>query len=93
MQELYKLIIGILVLIAGIPIGDFLVRKTKEELKEGRIWFKGLAAVCLIGAVISLIFRNDALLFGLLFIAIVTSRSLKKKYFLTSEFRNVFGLS
>jgi hypothetical protein len=79
MQEIYKLLIGILVLIAGIPIGDFLARKTKEELKEGRIWFKSLAAVCLIGAVISLIFRNDALLFGLLFIAIVTSRSFKKK--------------
>lgn len=78
MEELYKLLIGIGVLILGIPIGNFLAKKTKEELKSGRWWFKILISVCLIGAVVFLFFKNDALLFGLLFIAVVTSRSLKR---------------
>jgi len=78
MQELYKLLIGVAVLILGIPIGNLLAKATKEELKEGRIWFKTLVAVCLVCGVVSLIFQNDSLLFGFLFIAIVASRSLKK---------------
>lgn len=78
MQELYQLIIGIGVLILGIPLGDLLARATKEELKKRRGLFKILITLSLVGAIIFLILGNDALLFGLLFIAIVTSRSLKK---------------
>jgi len=79
MQEIYKTIIGIAVLILGIPIGNLLARKTPEELKEGKKWFMLLIFLCFIGAILSLIFQNDALLFTFLFIAIVTSRSLKVK--------------
>jgi hypothetical protein len=79
MQEIYKLLIGIAVLLLGIPIGNILAKNTKEELKGGRGWFLLLIALSLIGAIINLIFLNDALLFTFLFIAIVTSRSLKKR--------------
>jgi hypothetical protein len=78
MQEALKLIIGIAVLILGIPIGDILAKNTKEELKGGKKWFFLLIIISFIGALISLAFREDVLLFTFLFIAIVTSRSLGK---------------
>lgn len=85
MQEIYALLIGIAVLILGIPIGNILAKNTKEELKDGRKWFLLIILICLIGAILNLIFSNDVLFFTFLFIAIVTSRSLvgerkKKKY-------------
>ena len=78
MQQLYQIIIGIAILALGIPIGNLLAKSTKEELKSGKKYFKILIAICLMGALLFLILRNDALLFAFLFIAIVTSRSLKK---------------
>ena len=79
MQEVYTLIIGVFILFLGIPIGNLLAKSTKEELNQGRKWFKWIIVFCLAGAVIFLILKNDAIMFGLLFIAIVTSCSLKKK--------------
>ena len=79
MQEVLKIIIGIIVLTLGIPIGNILAKNTKEELKDGRKWFFLLILISFIGAVLSLAFREDALLFTFLFIAIVTSRSLGKE--------------
>lgn len=79
MQQIYQLIIGLGVLMLGIPIGELLARATKEELKKRKNLFKILIILSLAGAFIFLILRNDTLLFGLLFIAIVTSRSLKRK--------------
>jgi uncharacterized membrane protein YfcA len=80
MQEILKIILGICVLGLGIPIGHILAKNTKEELKKGRKWFLLLIAICGIGAVLNLIFKNDALLLTFLFIAIVTSMSLNKKH-------------
>jgi|TARA_Y100000310_G_scaffold121029_1_gene119805 hypothetical protein len=80
MEELYKILIGIVFLLLGIPIGNFLAKVTKEELKSGRKWFKLIVLVSLIGGVIGLIIGNDVLLFSLLFIAIVTSRSLISRF-------------
>lgn len=79
MQEIFKILIGIAVLILGIPIGHILAKNTKEELKKGRKWLLILIALCFVGAILNLIFPNDALLFTFLFIAIVTSMSLKGK--------------
>ena len=78
MQEVYKWILGIVLLALGIPIGNFLSKITKEELKSGKKYFTLLIILSLIGAITFLILGNDALLFTFLFIAIVTSRSLKK---------------
>jgi hypothetical protein len=78
MQQLYQIIIGVVLLALGIPIGNLLAKVTKEELKSGRKYFKILIILSLIGAIAFLILGNDVLLFALLFIAIVTSRSLKR---------------
>ncbi len=78
MLEVIKFAIGILVLALGFPIGSYLAKITREELKSGQIWFNLLIIISVIGTILGLIFGNDALLFGLLFMAIVTSRSLLK---------------
>ena len=75
MQEVLKIIIGIVILALGFPIGDVLAKNTKEELNDGRKWFMVLILVSFVGAILSLTFRVDALLFTFLFIIIVTSRS------------------
>jgi hypothetical protein len=79
MEQMLKILIGLVILVLGIPIGSYLAKITKEELKKGQKWFKLIIIICLIGAIISLILSNDILLFIFLFIAIVTSGSLKRK--------------
>ncbi len=74
----FKIIIGILILFLGIPIGNFLAGLTKEELKSGQIWFKLLIISSFSGAAISLFLESDTLFFSFLFIAVVASRSLNK---------------
>lgn len=80
MQEIIKILLGIIILVLGIPIGIILAKNTKEELRKGRKWFITLIVICFIGAVWNLIIPNDALLFTFLFIAVVSSMSLKKKH-------------
>ena len=74
-----KLLIGAGILVLGIPIGDLLARKTREELRSGRKWFALIVILSLLGGLIGLIFRNDVIMFSFFFMAIVTSRSLRKK--------------
>ncbi len=78
MIEMLKIIIGVLVLVLGIPIGNLLAKYTKEELKDGQKWFRLLVLLGLIGGTIGLIIGNDVIMFSLFFIAIVSSRSLRK---------------
>jgi len=78
MQELFKLLIGVGVLVLGFPIGEILARKTKEELKAGKKWFKLIIYASLLGGVAGMLIRNDVLMFSFFFIALVTSRSLRK---------------
>jgi len=78
MQELYQLLIGIGILILGFFIGNFLAKKTKEELKAGQKWFKIITILGLIGGAAGLILGNDFLFFSFSFITIVTSRSIHK---------------
>ena len=44
MKEIFVYLIGVVVLILGAPIGDFLAKKTQEELKPGQFWFKTIIA-------------------------------------------------
>jgi len=78
MQEIFKLLIGVLVLVLGFLIGNFLAKVTKDELKQGRKWFKLIVVLSLVGGLIGLIINNDVLMFSFFFIAIVTSRGLRK---------------
>jgi len=77
-MEYYQLIIGIFLLISGFFFGNILAKATKEELKSGKKWFKLLIFISLIGAIVSLFIKIDSVLFAFLFMAIVTSRSLKR---------------
>jgi len=77
MEDWLKIIIALAVLLLGVPIGNILARYTKEELKVGKMWFKLLMFVGVVGGIISLIFQQDALMFTFFFIAIVSSRSLR----------------
>ena len=79
MQEIFKIFIGIFALVLAFPIGSLLAKTTKEELKQGQKWFKLIIILSFLGSIISLILKNDILFFSFLFIAIVTSRSLRKK--------------
>ena len=78
MIDMLKIIIGVLVLVLGIPIGNLLAKYTKEELKDGQKWFRLVVLLGLIGGTIGLIIGNDVIMFSLFFIAIVSSRSLRK---------------
>lgn len=78
MQEIFNLLIGVVVLVLGWPIGNYLASKTPEELKDGQKWFKLIIFISSIGAIVSLFIRNDYLLFAFLFMIMITSRSIKK---------------
>lgn len=71
-----KLLAGIIFLILGFPVGNLLREKTKDEQKQGRIWFKILTAIGMLGGIVGLVIGKDWILFTFFFIAIVTSRSL-----------------
>ena len=79
MEEIVRLVISILILLLGIPIGNYLAKQTKEELRSGKKWFKRIVILSLLGVLIGLVTGNDVLLFSFAFIAIVTSRSLRNK--------------
>jgi len=74
-----NILIGVAVLLIAFPIGSYLAKITREELKSGQRWFKLIILTSALGSALSIIFKNDSLLFTFLFIIIVTSRSLRKK--------------
>ena len=78
-KVMIKILMGSIILLLAIPLGNYLAKKTKEELKKGQFWFKIITVVSLIGSVIYLVLENEVLFFAFLFIAIVTSRSLEIK--------------
>jgi hypothetical protein len=79
MNELTTFLFGLFILILGIPIGKVLANVTKEELKDGKKWFRLLVAFGLLGGIIGFILENDGLMFSCFFIALVTSQSLDFK--------------
>ncbi len=79
MNELVTFLVGVFVLILGVPIGKILAKSTKEELDSGRKWFRIIVALGLIGGIVGLLIKNDGLMFGCFFIALVTSQSLDFK--------------
>ncbi len=78
MQQIINLLIGILVLLLGFPLGSYLAKITREELSSGQKWFKLIIILSLVGGFVGLIIKDDVLMFSLFFIAIVTIQSLKR---------------
>ncbi len=75
---IFQFLVGVVVLALGIPIGDLLKHFTKDETKQGQVWFKWITILGLIGAFLGLVIENDIILFSFAFISIVTSRNLNK---------------
>jgi len=70
-----ELIVGVLVLVLAFPLGSYLRKLTLDEQKQGKKWFFYIMILGIIGAVVSLIFRQDAYLFTSLFVAIIALQS------------------
>lgn len=79
MQEFIKILIGCVFLVLGVLLGNWLASSTKSELKKNQKWFKIIIVLCLVLGFIGLWINNDVVIFSFFFIAIVTSRSLRKK--------------
>jgi len=77
-MELLNIAIGILALLVAFPIGSYLAKITKEELKDGKKWFMLIMITSLICAIVSLILRNDVYLFTFLFISIIALQSWRR---------------
>ena len=52
MPQLINLFVGILILLLGIPIGNYLAKETKEELRQGQVWFKMIILLSLVGILV-----------------------------------------
>lgn len=79
MDKTLSLIIGVVALVLAFPIGRLLAHLTKEELKDGQVWFRILTFVGLLGGLLGLILQIDWMLFFSFFIAIISSQSLINK--------------
>jgi hypothetical protein len=77
MEDVIRIIIGVFALFLGIPVGNLLAHYTKDEMKDGQIWFRLLVLVGIVGGIIGWIIGNDVVMFSLFFISVVSSRSLK----------------
>jgi hypothetical protein len=73
-------IIGILALLFAFPFGMLLAKFTKDELYSGKRYFQTIIILCFIGLAMSLTFRVVEMAFTFVFIGILTSMCLRKKY-------------
>jgi hypothetical protein len=77
MEEVYSVLIGSGAVILGFFIGKILAKFTKDEIKKGKFWFGIMTFIFGLGAVVSLVLRNDAFFFSFLFFMAVIGGSLK----------------
>jgi len=79
----FQIILLVVTVLLGYPVGRFIAANTKEELKAGKIWFKLIILICLIGIFASLIFiKGDnliSLIASFIFIILMIYASLKYK--------------
>ncbi len=65
----------------GYPIGRFIARHTKEELKSGKNWFLAIILVCTLGIIFFPFFiKGESLIFlisSLVFVVLIALSSLK----------------
>lgn len=84
-MTLLQLLLLIVVILAGWPIGRFIASKTQEELQAGRRWFKLIMLACAIGVTSSLFLaREDSMVlliasFAFIFLLALASLLYKKR--------------
>lgn len=71
-------IFAVVFLFLAFPVGNYLARKTKEELKSGKKYIALVFYLSILLSIISLFFRKDYLTFSFLFILIISYQSLRK---------------
>lgn len=69
----YELLLKFIILVLAIPIGYLLSYMCKEELAQGKKWFKSVIIIAIIGVIISFIMNEYTLLLSSLFALIVFS--------------------
>ena len=69
---------AVLILLTAVPAGFLLAYMTKEELKEGKEWFGLITGLSILGSVVFLFLENVVVVLTLVYIAIVSSISLRK---------------
>ncbi len=79
-----KILLAILILILSFPSGYLLAYLCRDELIAGRKWFKLLALISFILAIVFLFF-NLTIALACIFISIVSLISLSKSYQKISE--------
>ena len=72
-----EMLIAIVILL-GIPIGYLVAWLCRDELVEGRNWFKVIIFVAILIGIVMAIIGEDVILWTMLFITIVTFVSLLK---------------
>ena len=70
-----ELLIGVLALILAFPLGSYLRKLTLDEQKQGKKWFFYIMILGVLSAIVSLIFRNDVLMFTFLFTSMIALQS------------------
>ncbi len=72
----------IIIALSGYPIGLLIAHLTKEELEEGKKWFRLIILTCVIAIIISVILAEKEVLFFLIlsfvFILLIALASLVK---------------
>lgn len=77
MEEVVKLVVGIIFLALAWPVGNWLASSTKEELKSAQRWINLIVYLGLLGGFVGMLLRKDVWMFTGFFISIVASRSLR----------------
>jgi len=81
-MSILQLILLILIVFSGWPIGVFIASKTKEELKAGKKWFKRIMMLCFVLVIASLFILNGdemtLAVSSLAFMLMLFSAALKK---------------
>ncbi|MEK6891013.1 MAG: hypothetical protein AABX03_02650 [Nanoarchaeota archaeon] len=70
-MDLYKIVLGVIVLIWAVPLGLILRAATEEELKSGSKYFQILWSLSIISIIAFIFFiKDEILLYSLVFISV-----------------------
>ncbi len=74
-----KITLSLLVLLSAVFFGHILTKSTKEELRDGRKWFKWIIIISIVLTILFTIVNNWVAVLTLIYITIVCLISVRKK--------------
>lgn len=84
-MNILQIILLAITILLGYPVGRFIASQTKEELKEGKIYFQAIMLVCFVMLIASLLMvKGDNLIlslssFAFIFLIAFASLTYKKR--------------